>query len=78
MCIPFFRIHCQSLEITLPSFQMAGDEALGNENYEHALELYHLSKVIILSNILTSELNEVLEWLVTICRMCTCKPTIIG
>ena len=27
-------------------FQMAGDEALSNEQYEHALELYHLSKVI--------------------------------
>ena len=27
-------------------FQMAGDEALTNEQYEHALELYHLSKVI--------------------------------
>lgn len=26
--------------------QMAGDEALRNENYEHAVELYHLSKVI--------------------------------
>ena len=25
---------------------MAGDEALRNENYEHAVELYHLSKVI--------------------------------
>ena len=25
--------------------QMAGDEALENENYAHALELYHLSKV---------------------------------
>ncbi|KAL9959343.1 hypothetical protein ACROYT_G032657 [Oculina patagonica] len=25
-------------------YEMAGDEALGNEKYEHALELYHLSK----------------------------------
>ena len=25
---------------------MAGDEALRNESYEHAVELYHLSKVI--------------------------------
>ena len=25
---------------------MAGDEALRNENYEYAVELYHLSKVI--------------------------------
>ena len=24
---------------------MAGDEALKKENFEHALELYHLSKV---------------------------------
>jgi len=30
---------------------MAGDEALTNDHYEHALELYHLSKVIFLLSV---------------------------
>lgn len=38
------KIKCGNSILTL--FQMAGDEALSNDQYEHALELYHLSKVI--------------------------------
>lgn len=41
------KIKCGNRILTL--FQMAGDEALSNDQYEHALELYHLSKVIFLS-----------------------------
>jgi len=66
---PFPAIH--EIEFLIPHFlfKMAGDEALINEKYEHALELYHLSKVT-LNSIVQKKKHKTFLWCPNYKKMC--------